>query len=85
MPLETGRALGPYEIRDQIGAGGMGEVYRRDCDGASPQIIVSAIVRRHSEIDFRTATAARLAWLNDAEVLALAARDRDTGDALILI
>ena len=28
MALTAGTRLGPYEIRDQIGAGGMGEVYR---------------------------------------------------------
>ena len=28
MALAAGNRLGPYEIRDQIGAGGMGEVYR---------------------------------------------------------
>src|ERR1700693_3240766 len=28
MPLTTGSKLGPYEILDLIGAGGMGEVYR---------------------------------------------------------
>src|SRR5713226_9296426 len=28
MPLSPGARLGPYEILDSIGAGGMGEVYR---------------------------------------------------------
>jgi len=28
MPLQAGTRLGPYEIQSQIGAGGMGEVYR---------------------------------------------------------
>ena len=28
MPLTSGTKLGPFEIRDAIGAGGMGEIYR---------------------------------------------------------
>ena len=28
MTLEAGRRLGPYEIQDALGEGGMGQVYR---------------------------------------------------------
>lgn len=48
---------------------------RFQADADFNQIIVTALVRRFPEIDFRTATAAGLAGLKDAEVLALAARD----------
>ena len=48
---------------------------RFQADADFNQIIVLAVVRRFPEVDFRTATAAGLAGLTDAEVLALAARD----------
>jgi hypothetical protein len=48
---------------------------RFQADADLNQIIVTAIVRRFSEIDFRTATAAGLTGLKDADVLALTARD----------
>lgn len=48
---------------------------RFQADADLNQIIVSAVVRRAPDIDFRTAMAARLAGLKDREVLALAARD----------
>lgn len=48
---------------------------RFQADADLNQIIVSAVVRRVPEIDFRTATVAGLAGLKDAEVLALGARD----------
>ena len=48
---------------------------RLQADADFNQIIVSAVARRYPEIDFRTATAAGLAGLKDAEVLAVAGRD----------
>lgn len=48
---------------------------RFQADADLNQIIVSAVVRRAPDIDFRTATAARLAGLTDREVLTIAARD----------
>lgn len=48
---------------------------RFQADADFNQIVVSAVVRRFPEIDLRTATAAGLAGLKDAEVLALAAHD----------
>jgi len=53
---------------------------RFQADADLNQIIVSAVIRRFPEIDFRTATAVGLAGLKDAEVLALAA-----GDGRILV
>ncbi len=48
---------------------------RLQADADLNQIIVSAVLRRAPAIDFRTATAAGLARLNDLEVLALGALD----------
>lgn len=48
---------------------------RFQADADLNQIIVSAVLRRAPAIDFRTATAAGLAGMDDQEVLARAARD----------
>lgn len=48
---------------------------RFQADADFNQIIVAAVVRKTSEIDFRTATAAGLAGVDDAAVLAIAAQD----------
>jgi uncharacterized protein DUF5615 len=48
---------------------------RFQADADLNQIIVSAVTRRAPAIDFRTATSAGVAGLDDAEVLARAARD----------
>jgi len=48
---------------------------RFQADADLNQVIVSAVVRRVPAIDFRTATSAGLAGLEDQEVLANVARD----------
>jgi len=48
---------------------------RFQADADLNQVIVSAVVRRVVTIDFRTATSAGLAGLNDQDVLLVAARD----------
>lgn len=48
---------------------------RFQADADFNQIIVSGVLRRFPEVDFRTATQAGLAGLKDPDVLALSARD----------
>ena len=48
---------------------------RFQADADFNQIIISVVLRRFPEVDFRTATQAGLAGLKDPEVLALSARD----------
>jgi len=46
MPLDPGTRIGPFEITADIGAGGMGEVYRaRDWTDELKQILASGGVR----------------------------------------
>jgi GAF domain-containing protein len=49
---------------------------RFQADADTNQIIVAALVRRQPSVDFRTAALASLRGLSDAEVLALAAREK---------
>src|SRR5881398_3022704 len=50
MPLTTGTRLGPYEILDAIGAGGMGEVYRAK-DTRLDRIVAIKILPAHLSSD----------------------------------
>ena len=43
MPLSAGTRLGPYEILNQIGAGGMGEVYRARDTRLSREVAVKVL------------------------------------------
>lgn len=52
----TGRRLGPYELRDAIGAGGMGEVYRASrADAEYQQQVAIKLVRAGLDITFISA------------------------------
>jgi eukaryotic-like serine/threonine-protein kinase len=43
MALATGSRLGPYEITSQIGAGGMGDVYRAHDTNLGRQVAVKIL------------------------------------------
>ena len=50
MPLSPGRRLGPYEIQDAIGAGGMGEVYKA-LDTRLDRTVAIKVLREHVSAD----------------------------------
>jgi hypothetical protein len=46
MALTPGTCLGPYEVTAQIGAGGMGEVYRATDTNLKRQVAIKVLPRR---------------------------------------
>lgn len=46
MPLAAGEHLGPYEIVDALGVGGMGEVYRARDARLDRVVAIKLMVRR---------------------------------------
>src|SRR6266704_3305070 len=49
MPLSPGARLGPYEVLDSIGAGGMGEVYRARDTRLNRTVAIKIAVAQFSE------------------------------------
>src|ERR1041385_5083590 len=49
MPLAPGTTLGPYEILSQLGAGGMGEVYRARDSRLNRDVAIKVSAQQFSE------------------------------------
>jgi serine/threonine protein kinase len=69
MPLSAGSQLGPYEIREVIGSGGMGEVYRAIDTRLRREVAVKISAERFSDRFEREARA--VASLNHPNICTL--------------
>src|SRR5579872_1632739 len=69
MPLATGTRLGPYEIVEPLGAGGMGEVYKASDTRLGRAVAVKISAQRFSERFEREARA--VAALNHPNICTL--------------
>src|SRR4249919_2388642 len=75
MGLSIGQHVGPYEVVDRLGAGGMGEVYRardrRLQRNAALKILPEAVARDNDRLARFTREAQTLAALNHPNIAAI--------------
>jgi eukaryotic-like serine/threonine-protein kinase len=75
MTLTSGTKLGPYEIQSQLGAGGIGEVYRARNTGLGRNVaikVLSETLARDTDRLRRFEQEARtIATLNHPDILAI--------------
>src|SRR5438045_2782621 len=69
MPLDPGTHLGPYEILSQLGAGGMGEVYRARDPRLGRDVAIKVSAQKFNERFEREAKV--VASLNHPNICAL--------------
>src|SRR5215831_13011908 len=69
MPISTGMRLGPYEVRERVGAGGMGEVYRAHDSRLDRDVAIKISAERFTKRFEREARA--IAALNHPHICTL--------------
>ena len=89
MALQSGSQLGPYQILEPLGAGGMGEVYRaRDTKlsrDVALNVLPDSVGRDHDRMARFTREAQLLASLNHPNIAAIyGVEEAGVGLALVL-
>ena len=89
MPLSPGTKLGPYEVVESIGAGGMGEVYRaRDTKlgrDVAIKVLPEEFARDQDRLDRFEREARLLAQLNHANIATLHGLEEHDGQKFLVM
>ena len=89
MALSPGTRLGPYEIITQIGAGGMGEVYRATDNNLKRSVAIKVLPESVARDDDRLARFQReaevLASLNHPNIAAIYGLDKSAGTTALVM